>query len=291
MNILTFDLEEWFHLLDHASTRKPKDWSKFESRIDANVDRILDILEMTNTKATFFCLGWIAEKYPYLVKKLSDSGYHIACHSHKHQLAYEQTRQEFKEDLLIAKSTIENVIGKKVDTYRIPGFSLIKNNLWALEVLVENGFEVDCSIFPANRSHGGLPSFNYDGPLLLKLQNGKALKELPLNTKNIFGKKIVFSGGGYFRLIPYTILKKLFEKSNYVMTYFHPRDFDAKQPVIKDLSLTRKFKSYYGLSSAQEKLEKLLKEFNFVDVQTAVDNINWLDKPELSLAQISNIDT
>ena len=189
MNILTFDLEEWFHLLDHASTRSPKNWSKFESRIDVNVDRILDILEMANTKATFFCLGWIAEKYPYLVKKLSDSGYHIACHSHTHQLAYEQTRQEFTEDLLIAKSTIENVIGKKVDTYRIPGFSLIKNNLWALEILAENGFEVDCSIFPANRGHGGLPSFNYNGPLLLKLQNGKVLKELPLNTKNIFGKK------------------------------------------------------------------------------------------------------
>ncbi|MFL2552432.1 MAG: polysaccharide deacetylase family protein [Gammaproteobacteria bacterium] len=288
MNILTFDLEEWFHLLDHPTTKSPKNWSKFESRIDINVERILDMLEMTNTSATFFCLGWLAEKYPYLIKNISNKGFHIACHSHTHQLAYHQTRKEFTEDLLNAKATIENIIGKKVDTYRIPGFSLIEDNLWALDILAENGFNIDCSIFPASRSHGGLPNFKNNGPTVIKLGNGKTIKELPLNTKNILGKKMVFSGGGYFRLIPYVVLKNLFKRSNYVMTYFHPRDFDAEQPVIKDLGLVRKFKSYYGLSSAQDKLEKLLKDFDFIDVRTAVDNINWSIKPEYTLAQLSN---
>lgn len=288
MNILTFDLEEWFHLLDHPTTKSPKNWSKFESRIDINVERILDILEMTNTKATFFCLGWLAEKYPYLIKNISKKGFHIACHSHTHQLAYHQTRQEFTEDLLIAKATIENIIGKKVDTYRIPGFSLTEDNLWALDIIAENGFNIDCSIFPASRSHGGLPNFKEDGPSVITLRNGNTIKELPLNTKNILGKKMVFSGGGYFRLIPYVMLKYLFKRSNYVMTYFHPRDFDVEQPIIKDLGLIRKFKSYYGLGSAQDKLEKLLKDFEFIDVRTAVNNINWSMKPKYTLAQLSN---
>lgn len=286
MNILTFDLEEWFHILDHPSTNTSENWYKFESRIDANVERILDMLKISNSKATFFCLGWIAEKYPHIIKNISEKGFHIACHSHQHQLAYNQTRQEFTKDLLVAKSTIENISGKKVDTYRIPGFSLIKHNLWVLDILGEYGFEVDCSIFPANRSHGGLPSLENEGPLIIELKSGKILKELPLNTKTIFGKKMVFSGGGYFRLFPYTVIKKLFERSNYVMTYFHPRDFDTEQPIIKDLSLFRKFKSYYGLNSAQNKLEKLLKDFNFIDVQTAVANINWSDKPKFSLAHL-----
>ncbi len=283
MYILTFDIEEWFHLLDHPSTRSEKQWTKFESRIEKNLDRILDILKKTNTKATFFCLGWIAKKYPNLIKKISSNNFEIACHSYHHQLAYEQTRQEFEEDLLSAKSIIENISCTRVDTYRAPGFSLVKNNLWILEILSKHGFKVDCSIFPANRGHGGLPSFKKEGPTNILLQGGKSLKELPLNTCKILGKKMVFSGGGYFRLIPYPILRKMFQKSNYVMTYFHPRDFDIGQPVIEDLNILRKFKSYYGLSSSQIKLEKLLKEFSFVDVQTAVKCINWEKVSKFSL--------
>ena len=205
MNILTFDLEEWFHILDHPTTRSPEDWSKFESRIDENVERILHMLEISNAKATFFCLGWIAKKYPHIIKMISDKGFHIACHSHEHQLAYEQTKHEFKDDLLLAKATIEDITGKRIDTYRFPGFSFVENNLWALDILAENGFEVDCSIFPANRSHGGLVNFNNDGPLVFNLQNGKTLKELPINTQNIFGKKVLIVGSGPIGTLKKTI--------------------------------------------------------------------------------------
>ncbi|MDP6575618.1 MAG: polysaccharide deacetylase family protein [Candidatus Peribacteraceae bacterium] len=283
MYILSFDIEEWFHLLDHPSTRYEKHWAKFESRIDANLERILNLLESSNTQATFFCLGWIAENYPYIIKKISQRGYQIACHSHRHQLAYEQKKNEFRNDLLDAKYAIEDVSGVKLDTYRIPGFSLTDQNLWVLDVLSEEGFKVDCSVFPANRGHGGLPSFKSEGPSLIELKNGSTLKELPLNTYPVLGNRMVFSGGGYFRLLPYPILKKMFKKSEYVMTYFHPRDFDPDQPVIKDLSFIRKFKSYYGLNSAKSKLEKLLSDFDFVDVQTAVGSIDWSATPKVSI--------
>jgi len=283
VNILTFDIEEWFHLLDHPSTRSEKQWVKFESRIEENLDRILLMLSDNDAKATFFCLGWIAENYPNLIKKIANSGYEIACHSSMHQLAYDQSKREFQEDLIKAKRNIEDASGVDVGCYRIPGFSLVDDNLWALEILSEEGFEVDCSVFPAARGHGGLPSFKNEGPTLIELPNEKNLKELPLNTISFLGNRLVFSGGGYFRLFPYPILKHFFQKSNYVMTYFHPRDFDPKQPVIKDLSPLRKFKSYYGLGNAENKLRRLMRDFDFIDVKTAVKKIDWNETPKIKI--------
>lgn len=275
MNILTFDIEEWFHLLDHPSTQLESQWLGFPSRIDENVERILSLLEGGRAHATFFCLGWVAEKYPHIIKRIGSLGYEIACHSHSHQLAYKQTSSEFREDLRRAKSTIEDVLGNPVNTYRIPGFSLTENNLWVLDILHEEGFSVDCSIFPAYRGHGGLQSFSTDQPCLIELRNSALIKEFPLNTYQILGNRLVFSGGGYFRLLPYPILRRLFRKSNYIMTYFHPRDFDPGQPVISDLSLMRRFKSYYGLKYSQEKLRRLINDFHFIDVKTAVESIEW----------------
>jgi polysaccharide deacetylase family protein (PEP-CTERM system associated) len=275
MNILTFDIEEWFHLLDHPSTRSESEWLGFPSRIEDGVDRILGLLSEEKTQATFFCLGWIAEKFPHLIKKISDNGYEIACHSHMHQLAFNQTPTQFREDLRRAKYAIEDVVGKGVNTYRIPGFSLSEKNLWAFRILHEEGFSIDCSVFPASRSHGGLKNFTTDQPCLIELIDSVLIKELPLNTRHILGNRLVFSGGGYFRLMPYFMLKKWFASSDYVMTYFHPRDFDPLQPVIPDLSMLRRFKSYYGLDKSEKKLQKLLSSFAFTDVKTAVESIDW----------------
>jgi peptidoglycan-N-acetylglucosamine deacetylase len=275
MKILTFDIEEWFHLLDNPSTQSECQWPAFSSRIDENVERILAMLDVAGVKATFFCLGWIAEKYPHIVKKIGDLGYEVACHSHTHQLAYKQTPSEFRVDLRRAKSTIEDVVGRGINTYRIPGFSLTKDNLWVFDIIYEEGFTVDCSVFPAHRGHGGLQGFSTDQPCLVELRNSVLIKEFPVNTHSILGNQLVFSGGGYFRLLPYSVLKLLFDRSDYVMTYFHPRDFDPTQPVINDLSLIRRFKSYYGLKYAEEKLAKLLMDFDFIDVETAVQFIDW----------------
>jgi len=275
MKILTFDIEDWFHLLDHDETRSIDRWPAFGSRIEENVERILGVINDANVNATFFCLGWIAEKYPHVIKKIGDLGYEIGCHSYAHQLAYTQTPKQFRDDLRRAKSTIEDVLGRAIDAYRIPGFSLTKKNLWALDVIYEEGFSVDCSVFPASRAHGGMRGFASDRPCLIDLGSSGVIREFPLNTFPFFGARVVFSGGGYFRLLPYPVLARLFQKSEYVMTYFHPRDFDSSQPVIPGLSVARQFKSYYGLRSAERKLSRLLSEFDFVDLRTAVKDVDW----------------
>jgi polysaccharide deacetylase family protein (PEP-CTERM system associated) len=274
MNILTFDIEEWFHILDNNSTKTEKDWVKYEDRLNSNMNRILELLDAKNQKATFFCLGWVARKYPEIIRTISSNGYEVATHSDLHQLAYEQKRNVYAEDLSKSIYSLEDITGKKVTTYRAPGFSIKEENKWVFEELIKQGIEVDCSIFPAKRSHGGFESYGYTEPSIIEI-NGEQIKEFPINLYRMLGKNIIFSGGGYFRLLPYWMIKHMMNKSDYVMTYFHPRDFDPNQPMIDELSLFRKFKSYYGLSSSFTKLDKLISEFIFIDIENAVENINW----------------
>lgn len=282
MNILSFDVEEWFHILDNDSTKTEIEWSVYEKRLDRNIERIFELLDQSDQKATFFCLGWVAREYPNVVHRIHEHGYEIATHSDRHQLAYEQGRHEFAEDLKRSISSIEDITGKKVRAYRAPGFSLKEENKWVFEVLVENGIEIDCSIFPAKRAHGGFASFGYAQPAWVEM-NGIRLKEFPINLYSIVGQSIIFSGGGYFRLLPYIVIAHMMRSSDYVMTYFHPRDFDERQPVIRQLSILRKFKSYYGLSTAFRKLESLINDFHFIDLDTADKRVDWVKAPVILL--------
>lgn len=274
MKILTFDIEDWFHILDNQSTKTASDWEQFPSRINEGVDRILSLLNSSNSKASFFCLGWIAEKYPEVIKRIDSMGYEIGSHTHFHQLIFEQSPREFKNDLEKSIKTIEDIIGKKVTMFRAPGFSITNESTWALDILLENGIEIDSSIFPARRAHGGLLTHQMHNPYKIE-SHGRILKEFPISTKSIFNKPLVFAGGGYFRLFPYMLISRWSKEAEYVMTYFHPRDFDHKQPVLPDLGMVRKFKSYYGLSSALNKLELYLKEFEFIDITEANNQIDW----------------
>jgi hypothetical protein len=201
-------------------------------------------------------------------------------------LVYEQSKSDFTSDLGDSIKSIEDVIGKKVKMYRAPGFSIRERDGWVFEELLRHGIEVDSSIFPAKRSHGGFESFGSAEPSLIK-GNGFAIKEFPINLHNMFNKNFVFSGGGYFRLIPYYGLKHMMKESDYVMTYFHPRDFDSEQPVISELSLLRRFKSYYGLKSAFNKLEMLLDDFEFMDLNQAVSEVKWDQVKIIDLANHS----
>ncbi len=282
MNILTFDIEDWFHILDNDSTKTVKEWEKYESRIHRNMERILCILETHQVKATFFCVGWIAETYPEVVRNIVAKGYEVGTHTRMHQLVYEQTRETFSRDIEFSIKTLEDVTGQKVKYFRAPGFSIREDNKWAFEVLAENGIEVDCSIFPAPRAHGGFPSYTEAVPSLLKY-NGIELKELPVSYINILKKPIVYSGGGYFRLFPYSMIKRWTAQSDYVMTYLHPRDFDASQPIIQELSLFRKFKSYVGLKGAEKKLNQWLTDFQFIDIATTMEMIDWEKVPVVTL--------
>lgn len=280
MRILTFDIEEWFHILDHAPTKSEVEWQNYAPRIHRNVERILALLEGKSLKATFFCLGWIAERYPEVVRLIDAQGHELGAHSDRHQLIYEQTPGEFRADTLTSIRRLEDLTGKRVRAYRAPGFSITARTRWAFEVLRECGIELDSSVFPATRAHGGLPEEDRTVPFLMSTPAG-TLREFPISTVAFFGKRMVYSGGGYFRLLPYPLLSRLVKRSPYVMTYFHPRDFDADQPLVPGLSALRHFKSYYGLQHAFPKLERLLMDFGFVDLDAANRMVNW-DSPQVA---------
>jgi len=279
MNILTFDVEDWFHLLDNPATADEERWGGFEPRIHQGLDRIFAALERHQHRATFFCLGWVAEKYPEIIRRIDALGYEVASHSNRHQLVYNQTPMAFREDLSRSIALLEDVTGKKVKAYRAPGFSFIRGNPWAFEALIELGIEVDSSIFPAPRGHGGYDNFGSAQPTILTCGGGE-IKEFPINLGNILGKRIVFSGGGYFRLLPYFLIQKMTKQSKYIMTYFHARDFDAEQPVL-ELPFHRKFKSYVGLKGAYEKFDRWLGENNFIDLEHACGTVNWGRAPHI----------
>lgn len=283
MNILTFDIEEWFHILDHNTTKTSLEWANYEVRIHQNMERILTLLKNTNQKATFFCLGWIAQQYPEVIKEIINQGHEVGCHSHLHQLVYEQSRDQFAKDTEQSVKLLQDITGMPILYYRAPGFSITEQNKWAFEILVEQGIEIDSSIFPAARAHGGFPSYGTPKPSLIQY-NGIQLKELPISYQQILGKPVIYSGGGYFRLIPYTLIKKWSKQTDYLMTYFHPRDLDATQPMITDLPLSRKFKSYVGLKGAEQKLQQWLIDVQFITVSEADKLINWGEVPLIKLA-------
>ena len=272
MNILTFDIEDWYNC-DFITS--DFDWDKYEVRIYQGINRILQELENRNLKATFFCLGWIAEKHPNVIRKIHSKGHHIGCHSYQHELSFRFDREGFKQDTEKSKKLIEDLIGESIDAFRAPGFSINEQNLWAFEVLTELGFEYDCSLFPAAHDYGGFASYGKSEPAILQLPNGKQLKEFPINIQPVLGKNIVFSGGGFFRFFPYVLIKYWASKTDYLMTYFHTRDFDPEQPIIKSLPFMRKFKSYVGLSTSFSKFQKLLNDFKFISVKDAANLIDW----------------
>jgi len=282
MRILTFDIEDWFHFLDNKSTKNAKQWIGLKPRVRQTTFNILEFLEKHNQKATFFILGWIADQHPGLVKEIADAGHEIGLHSFGHQLIWQQTQDEFREDLLMNISILENQLGFKVEKYRAPGFSLKLKTLWAFDVLAEVGITTDASIFPSLHAHGGIPSFPGNVPCLIE-HNGHTLKEFPINYKCLFGVRTVFTGGGYFRLWPYKSISYFTQKSPYIMSYFHPHDFDIDQPILNGLSPFRKFRAYYGLRDAQPKLERWINEYPFTDLQTADKTIDWSNAPIIKL--------
>lgn len=282
MNILTFDIEEWFHLLDFDATRTEETWKTYETRIHENIERVLNILEETDTKATFFVIGWIAKTYPEVVRKLAEK-YEIGSHTMTHQLVWQQAPEEFKKDVDSSIKLLQDITGKPVKYFRAPGYSIRESEAYAFETLAELGIEIDCSVFPGVHAHGGIPNFSNAVPSIIE-HNGVKIKEMPISFAEIGGKKVVFSGGGYFRLFPYKLIKQLTKRNkDYNMAYIHPRDLDAGQPMLEGLPLTRRFKSYVGLKGAEAKLRKYLTDFDFIDIATANKKIDWENAPKIVL--------
>lgn len=272
MNILTFDVEDWYNC-DFIS--EDFDWDKWEYRVDKALLPLLDELDKRRLKGTFFCLGWLAEKHPDIICEIDKRGHQIGCHSYQHELSFRFTQEQFVEDTLKAKRLIEKVIGKEINAFRAPGFSVTEKNTWVIEKLVEMGFMYDCSVFPAHHDYGGMPHYGTSEPALLRTRKGSTIKEFPINIHVVAGKNIVFSGGGFFRFFPYWLIKKWGKDSKYMMTYFHPRDFDTGQPKVQGLPIVRQFKSYVGIQGAFNKWKRLLDDFSFVNVEAADKLIDW----------------
>lgn len=270
MNILTFDIEDWYN---HDDYSQDFDWDKFEVRLYEGVDKILDALNENNIKGTFLCLGWIAEKHPEIIRRIDRNGHHIGCHSYQHQLASRFTQRQFKEDTYKAKQLLEDVIGREVNAFRVPSFSITRNNSWAFDVLAELGFVYDCSVFPDKHEFGGIPGFPAE-PTLIKTRYG-FLKEFPICQGRLLGREIIYSGGGYFRVVPYNLVKKMADKSNYVMAYFHPSDFDPGQPPMPQLSFIRQFKNRVALKGCYSKFKRFLSDFEWKNLLEADKNIEW----------------
>ncbi len=275
INILTLDIEDYYC---HDNYSQMFDWEKYSVRIYEPLYKILDLLDEYKLKATCFCLGWIAEHQPDIIKEIDKRGHEIACHSYQHQLAYRFTREAFLQDTLKAKRLLEDLTGKEVLSYKAPSFSFTEENLYDIEVLMELGFKYDCSVFPKKRECGGLKNYGDAKPKIFKSEKG-FIKEFPMNLFSVAGKKIPFSGGGYFRVFPYNAIKYMTKHSQYVMSYFHPSDIDINQPNITTLPLLRQIKNRVGLRGTFKKISKYIHDFDFVTIQEADKMINW-DKVE-----------
>lgn len=284
MKILTFDIEDWW-VYKHYGIGNIRDWLP---RLDKYLETILDLLDERNIKATFFVLGQVAEYNPDVLSRIDLRGHHIGCHSFAHTFFNDSTPEFVAEDTRLALDIIENIIGKKVDAYRAPAFSITEKNNWVLSILAENGIKYDCSIFPANRSFGGFPSYRSQFPSIIELNNGNTIKEFPMSPATILGRNIVYSGGGYFRLFPYWKIKSLTNEADYLMTYFHIKDFDKSQKrtytsLEGESALSRYIKKYCGLRGSFSKFCKFISDFDFVSIEQADKLIDWNKQAHVKL--------
>ena len=281
-NIISFDIEDWFHILELPETSDISVWDNFENRVEKNTNEILSFLSDHNIKATFFILGWVAKRNKGLIRKIFDLGHDIGSHSYYHKLIKNMTRWDFHQDLKKSVDTISDIIGKKVVYFRAPGFSYNLNQNFFIETLLANNIEIDCSIFFGRRAHGGVINMEFEEPFLLS-QKGMVIKEYPVNGFQLLNKKLFFSGGGYFRILNIYLINYFLRKNIYNMFYFHPRDFDFYQPRIPISNYYRKFKTYVGLKNSKQKFLSLLKRNKFISISDHDTNFNWSKAKTLNL--------
>lgn len=272
MNILTIDVEEYFTLLGE------KHDVHYESRLEQEVELLLDILDSMNIKATFFIQGEIVSKHTDILQEIARR-FDIGLHGYRHVEATKMSIEEFRQDVLRAKDIVEAFAGKSVSKFRAPCFAVRKDYV---KELFACGIETDSSCVSIDHQFGK-KIIEEAKPCLLEY-NGRTIREFPPTAISFFGKGLGFLGGGYFRLLPYGLIRH-FTKQNedYLMTYVHPRDLDAAQPIVNNLSPTRRFKSYIGLQGAEKKLRHWLAEYPFTDIATAEKHIDWQSVPVVKL--------
>ncbi|HYP68307.1 MAG TPA: XrtA system polysaccharide deacetylase [Thiobacillaceae bacterium] len=262
-NAMTIDVEDYFQVSAFAPHISRQEWDSLPCRVERNVDLILALLDDAGAKATFFTLGWIAERHPNIVRIIVDNGHELASHGYGHQRASDLTPEEFRLDVVRAKHILEDAAGLEVKGYRAPSFSISGRNRWALDVLSETGHAYSSSIYPVRHDHYGAP----DAPRHPYRPNGQyGILELPPTTVPLFGRNLPAAGGGYFRLMPYGLSRWLLRQVNLrehapCMFYFHPWEVDPEQPRPAGLNAKTRFRHYVNLHHMRGKLERLLKDF------------------------------
>ena len=291
MNIVTFDIEEWY--IEKISGGRDYRYRQF----DEVLSKLLDMLDAHQMKGTFFCVGRMAMDFPEVIRKILERGHEIGCHSHVHTWINKMSEEALRKDTSEALKALEDVSGQKVVSYRAPAFSLTEQNKWAVNVLAECGIENDASIFPTSRDFGGYPVFPQDTPCEISYQ-GATLKEYPISLASLFGKKIAYSGGGYFRLLPYWFVSKTMKQRNYNICYFHLADliheehkmlnkasYEAyfKEPGTLKNRWIRYVKSNVGTGDAYGKMIKLLDNHTFISIIQADGILDWSKSKKILL--------
>ena len=270
--VVSIDVEEWFHILDSPATPLPEKWGSLESRVQGSMELLLKTLAETDTKATFFWLGWMARRHRDLLLRTHQAGHEIACHGDMHVLPYEVGPERFRADISVPKREIEDLIGESVAGLRAPGFGITEEASWAFDVIREAGYVYDSSIFPASRAHGGMKNAKM-GPHTLTTASGP-LYEFPMSVVEIFGRRLALFGGGYLRLSPLWLIRwglgRLEADGIPLVVYVHPREVDPDHPRLP-LGAVRHFKSYVNLRSTLPKLEWICRNCACVPMRDMID--------------------
>jgi polysaccharide deacetylase family protein (PEP-CTERM system associated) len=268
VNALSIDVEDYFQVSAFAEHIARSDWDTLPCRVERNIEKILELLAQADVRATFFTLGWIAERYPDLVRRIAGEGHEVASHGYAHHRATEQKPPEFLADIRLAKVVLEDVTGEEVKGYRAPSFSVGRENEWACECIAEAGYRYSSSIYPIRHDHYGMP----DAPRFAH-ERTPGLMELPVATVRMFSANWPAGGGGYFRMLPYRVSKWSIRRINAVdrqpvMFYFHPWELDPEQPRVSGARAKARFRHYLNLKQTEPRLRRLLADFRWDRVDT-----------------------
>lgn len=263
VNALTIDVEDYFQVSALAPYIERSRWESMPCRVERNVDVILGLLAEHRATATFFTLGWIAERYPTVVRRIVDGGHELASHGYSHHRATEQSHADFRDDVVRAKVVLEQIAGREVQGYRAPSFSIGHANLWAFDCLLDAGYRYSSSVYPVRHDHYGMP----DAPRF-PFEVRPGLIEIPVTTSRMMNTNVPTGGGGYFRLFPYPVSKWLIQRVNRLdqkpaMFYFHPWEIDPGQPRIREANAKARFRHYVNLHRNEDKLKRLLSDFRW----------------------------
>ena len=267
---MTVDVEDYFQVSAFESYISKAQWDSIPHRVEKNTNQILDLFADKKIKATFFTLGWVAERYPTLVKRIVNDGHELACHGYEHIRVTEQTPDEFREDIGKTKKILEDISGQEIKGYRAASYSIGAKNLWALDILMQEGFKYSSSIYPVKHDLYGMP----DAPrFIYEPIEENDFKEIPITSLRIFDKNYPCGGGGFFRLYPYQLSKWAFDRINQIeqqsgIFYFHPWEIDPEQPKQEDLSFKTKFRHYLNLHKMEARIKNLIRDFEWDTMET-----------------------